>query len=211
VNDGLLARLAQAQTDEERNWIVTESLLLTLSPELTAAAWAAAIPHWFTPNTLAALRPELRIQAPQLYEELLALPFVEVFPERGYNVHELTRRIMLDRLWHENRDEFITLSERAVEYFSRSNDNQPETQIEWLYHLIVVDPEWKGRQLRNLAQKWFNDFRIAKLESLIKTLLEQVIADRVLSLLNNPNFSSVRHQSKNCCKKNTPEKEPYCW
>ncbi|MDF5730958.1 MAG: hypothetical protein PUP92_23855 [Rhizonema sp. PD38] len=185
MNNGLLAKLAQAQTDEERTWIVTESLLSTLSPELTAAVWAVAIPHWFNVDILAALRPELQTQASQLYEELLTLPFVEVFPERGYNVHELTRRMMLDRLWHEDRDEFITLSERAAEYFSKSNERkgsitaQPETQIEWLYHLVVVDSEWKGSELWDVAQTWVNNFRIAELESLIKTLLEQIRADRV--------------------------------
>ena len=184
MSNSLLARLEQAKTDEERSWIVTESLLSTLSPELTATAWAAAIPHWFDIEILAALRPELRTHASQLYAELLALPFVEVFPERGHNVHELTRRMMLDRLWHENRSEFIALSERAAKYFSGSSEpkvsiDRPEIQIEWLYHLIVVDREWKGSELWDLAQKWLNDFRIAEIGSLMRALLEQIAADRV--------------------------------
>ncbi|MEH1777281.1 tetratricopeptide repeat protein [Nostoc sp.] len=178
MNSELLQKLAKAQTDEERSWIVTESFLLTLSPELAAAVWAAVVPHWFNAEILAALCPELQTQSSQLYTELQALPFVEEFPDRGHNVHDLTRNLMLKHLRLEPRDEFITLSQRAVEYFGSSNE-QPETQIEWLYHLVVVDSEWKGSELWDLAQNWDNNFRVAELESLITALLEQIAAERV--------------------------------
>ncbi|MEH2254767.1 tetratricopeptide repeat protein, partial [Nostoc sp.] len=178
MNSELLQRLAKAQTDEERSWIVTESLLSTLSPELAAAAWAGVVPHWFNAEILAALRPELQTQSSQLYTELQALPFVEKFPDRGHNVHDLTRNLMLKHLRLERRDEFITLSQRAVEYFGSTNP-EPETQIEWLYHLIVVDREWEGSELWDLAQKWDNNFRVAELESLITALLEQIAAAQV--------------------------------
>ncbi|MGF2011894.1 tetratricopeptide repeat protein [Nostoc sp. DedVER01b] len=185
MNHELLQKLAKAQTDEERSWIVTESLLSTLSPELASAAYAAAVPHWFNADILAALRPELQAQSSQLYTELQTLPFVEEFFGRGHNVHDLTRNLMLKHLWHEHQDEFLTLSQRAAEYFFSSNERQktiteqPETQIEWLYHLIVVDREWKGSEFWDLAQKWNNNFRVAELESLITTLLEQIAAERV--------------------------------
>nr|WP_322652944.1 tetratricopeptide repeat protein [Nostoc sp. CmiVER01]MDZ8121886.1 tetratricopeptide repeat protein [Nostoc sp. CmiVER01] len=178
MNNSFLEKLAKAQTDEERSWIVTESFLLTLSPELAAAVWAAVVPHWFNAEILAALRPELQTQSSQLYTELQALPFVEEFPDRGHNVHDLTRNLMLKHLRQEHRDEFITLSQRAAEYFGSANE-QPETQIEWLYHLIVVDREWKGSELKDLAQNWNNNFRVAELESLITTLLEQIAAEQV--------------------------------
>ncbi|MFN6475424.1 tetratricopeptide repeat protein [Nostoc sp. DedQUE07] len=178
MNHELLQKLAKAQTDEERSWIVTESLLSTLSPELAAAVWAVVVPHWFNAEILAALRPELLSTSSQLYTELQALPFVEEFPDRGHNVHDLTRNLMLKHLRQERRDEFITLSQRAVEYFGSTNE-QPETQIEWLYHLIVVDQEWEGGELWDLAQNWDNNFRVAELESLITALLEQVAAEQV--------------------------------
>ena len=65
MNADLLTRLAQAQTDDERAWLVTESLLHTLSPDLQSAVWAVAIPHWFDADSLAALRPELADQVCQ--------------------------------------------------------------------------------------------------------------------------------------------------
>jgi tetratricopeptide (TPR) repeat protein len=177
MTNQFLTRLAAAQTEEERSWIVTETLLETLVPELASAVWAVAIPHWFNAPILAALRPELAAEAERLYTELQALSFVEVFPERGYNIHERTRKLMLSHLWQENAEKFRLLSARAAEYFARSS--RPEDQIEWLYHLIVVDTKWEGSELWNLAQQWSNNFRRAELESLLKTLLEQVEANRV--------------------------------
>ncbi|WP_414623815.1 tetratricopeptide repeat protein [Calothrix sp. CCY 0018] len=185
MNQELLGKLAKAQTDEERSWIVTESLLSTLSPELAAAAWTVVVPHWFDAEILAALRPELQAQSSELYTELQALPFVEEFADRGHNIHDLTRNLMLNHLWQEHRDEFITLSQRAAEYFFSTNELQtaitdrPETQIERLYHLIVVDREWQGSEFWDVAENWHNNFRIAELESLVAVLLEHIETERV--------------------------------
>ena len=110
---------------------------------------------------------------------------MEVFPGQGHNIHDLTRKIILNRLWQDNQNEFITLSQRLAEYFFTINQNQeqinqePEIQIEWLYHLIVVDKEWKNDEFWNLAQNWVNNFRTAELESLISALFEQITTNRV--------------------------------
>jgi tetratricopeptide (TPR) repeat protein len=178
MNQDLLARLTAAKNDEERTWIITENLLNSLPKNLASLTWAAAIPHWFTPDILAALRPELKRQILELYSELLKLSFVEVFPERGYNIHELTRKLMLENLWKNNQDEFISLSARAVDYFA--NDNKAEEQIESLYHLVVVDFANQGKeQLNNLAQAWKKNFRHAEMEYLMNALLEKVESNRV--------------------------------
>ena len=50
------ARL-QAASNDERNWLVTERLLNTLPADLRAMAWAAAVPHWFDAEILAAALP----------------------------------------------------------------------------------------------------------------------------------------------------------
>ncbi len=47
MNNDLLQRLMAAQTDEERSWIATESLLESLPEDVKTALWAVAIPHWF--------------------------------------------------------------------------------------------------------------------------------------------------------------------
>jgi tetratricopeptide (TPR) repeat protein len=174
----LLARLAAAQTDDERAWIVTENLLDQMSPDLRSITWAAAIPHWFDADILAALRPELRDRAAQIYTDLQTISFVEVFPERGHNIHELTRRLMLEHLWRENPDEFRALSARAAEYFARREENT--WQIESVYHLIVAEPDKGADAVWVLGANLNNAFRFAELETLVTTLLEQVTTGRVV-------------------------------
>ena len=123
-------RQLQAATDEKRRWLVTENLLNSLPPDLTQMAWAAAIPHWFDADILAALRPELKGRAAGLYAQLQTLPFVEPFEGRGYNVHELTRKLMLAHLWQEHREKLspclrarpVTLRGSSVK---RHNDCKP--------------------------------------------------------------------------------------
>jgi hypothetical protein len=96
MSQDLLAKLTAAKSDSERAWIVTQNLLDALPAKLSQIVWAAAIPHWFDEDVLAALRPELAAQASELYPQMQSLSFVEVFAERGYNIHELTRKLMLD-------------------------------------------------------------------------------------------------------------------
>jgi tetratricopeptide (TPR) repeat protein len=176
MNDDLLARVAAAKTGDERSWIVTQSLLEILSPELQSMVWAAAIPHWFNADVLAALRPELREQAPQLYQELQELPFVEAFTERGHNVHELTRRLMLEHLWQENPTEFRALSANAAQHFAQTATS--ESHIEAIYHAIIADPDSGADALELLIVQWNNSFRFAELEALADVTHEQVEARR---------------------------------
>ncbi len=178
TQDDFLARLRAAKTADEHDWIVTEDLLNTLSPDLRAITWAAAIPHWFNADILAALRPELKDQAAKLYADLQTLPFVEVFPERGHNVHELTRRLMLDHLWRNNPDEFRALSTRAAEFFTQGEENAP-LRIEKCYHLVISNPNAGADEVWNFSAGLNDAFRFAELESLVATLLEQVNANRV--------------------------------
>lgn len=178
MSQDLLARLIAAKSSAERTWIITENLLNELPSDLASLVWSAAVTHWFTPEILVALRPELQLQIAELYSELLKLSFVEVFPDKGYNIHELTRKLMLEHLWKTNQEEFLLLSARAVDYFA--NDNKSEGQIEWLYHLVVVDFTNQGKeQLKNLVQAWKKNFRHAEMEYLINALLEQVESNRV--------------------------------
>jgi len=176
--DDFLTRLRAAKTADERDWIVTEDLLNTLSPDLRSLTWAAAIPHWFDADILAALRPELKDRATQLYADLQTLPFVEVFPERGHNIHELTRRLMLDHLWRDNPDEFRALSARAAEFFAGTDEIS--RQVESIYHLIVAEPEKGADAVWSFGAVLNDAFRFAELESFVATLFEQVNANRAI-------------------------------
>ena len=60
----ILARLQAAQSDAEREWVLMEWSLANLEPEVRAAVWAAAIPHWFDAAFLAALLDKPLAEAP---------------------------------------------------------------------------------------------------------------------------------------------------
>ncbi|MEI6429333.1 MAG: tetratricopeptide repeat protein, partial [Pseudanabaena sp. ELA607] len=166
-----------AQTDEERSWIVTENLLDSLPEDVKSALWAVAIPHWFDAKILAALCPELVDRAEEIYQQLQKLSCVEVFPDRGHNIHELTRNQLLDRLWQDNRERFRELSRKAASYFTQGH--KPEIQIERIYHLVIAEPANENSQLFNLAQSWSNNYRKAEVESLILNLQQHIAANRV--------------------------------
>jgi muconolactone delta-isomerase len=145
----LFARIQAAETVEEQGRLVIEALLDSLSPDLRAASWAAAVPHWFDAEILAALLERPVTDCAALYAELQTLPFVESFKARGgHNIHELTRAIMLGHLWRERRGEYLNLSARAASYFSRRDET--EWQTERTYHLFNVELG------RGPAELWIN-------------------------------------------------------
>lgn len=175
-NNNLLQKLMAARSDEERSWIVIENLLDSLPEDVAKALWAVAIPHWFDTKVLAALCPELDDDAEEIYRQLQKLSCVEIFLERGHNIHELTRNQLLKRLWQDSPQYFRDLSNRAAVYFQK--EARPEMQIEWIYHLVVADPEQGIQEIKYLANNSQNSFRRDELEALILVLQEQIQANR---------------------------------
>jgi hypothetical protein len=53
----------------------------------------------------------------EVYAALQALHFVEAYRARGHNVHSLTRRVLLARLWADEPDFFRSVSEAAAAHF----------------------------------------------------------------------------------------------
>ena len=202
MSDDFLRRLQAAASDEERQWLATERLLNALSADLRRMAWAAAVPHWFNADILAALRPELRERAADLYAQLQVLPFVEPFAGRGHNVHELTRRLMLQRLWEERREEYVELSRRAAGYFGGlahparnvslaklltqlvgEKDLQtpdPRLQVEHIYHLLLADPDQGAEAVAQQGAAWHDepDYTFSNLKALARAAREHTDAGR---------------------------------
>ena len=104
-------------------------------PWLRMLLEAAAIPHWFNHDILAALLPDTTI-TDEMYTGLISLPFVESFKGKGYNVHEATRKALRQRLAHTSPETMRLLSGYAAGYFSFYPDDLPER----IYHQMVVDP-----------------------------------------------------------------------
>lgn len=170
MNAEFLARLTQAKTEAEKDWLLTELSLSVLSPELRVMALAAAVPHWFDADILAALQPELAGQAERLYKELQELSYVEVFPGRGYNIHERTRKVMLQQLWETDPEEFKRLTRRLVEYFAADETNR----IEQIYHWVVADFVEGSSQFTSYITNLDHNYRRSEAEALLATLQEQI-------------------------------------
>ena len=149
MTDDLLSRLQAARTPEERSLIVIRDLIENLSPELRAAACAAAVPHWFEADILAALLEVQPQKAQALYAQLIELPFVESFAGRGHNVHELAREYMLADWWDTRREEYRALAGQAARYFQEQET--PSAQIEGVYHLLIVNEDKGADALWNLS------------------------------------------------------------
>jgi len=175
MNAEFLARLAQAQTEEEKDWLLAELSLSVLSPELRAMALAAAVPHWFDANILAALQPDLAQQAEALYLELQHLPFVERFADRGHNIHERTRKAVLKHLWETDEEAFKQFSQRLVDYFGAENTNR----IEQIYHAAIADFEAGSSQFEGYITSLDHNFRRGEAEALLAAVQELVEAKRV--------------------------------
>ena len=176
--EDILQRVQQAETETERQWILLELQMSQMSGELVSMLWAAAIPHFFDANILAALRPELAEQAEKLYENLKALTFVEKFPKQGYNIHELTRNVLLNQLWQQNKDEFLSLSQRAADYFFAEKMSSEE-DIEFCYHEILNKGEAQTGRLLDRGIDWWTYHQIERMQAAVQVFSEHEMADRL--------------------------------
>ena len=138
----LLTRLQAARSDEEREWLVMQFSLDNVAPAVREAVWVAAIPHWFDAGFLAALLDERGERAQELYQALQEFSFVEVFPGRGYNLHERSRALLLGRLWQDDQARYRELSQRAAAHCAGQDQTDTGWRVETIYHqLLAGEPD----------------------------------------------------------------------
>jgi hypothetical protein len=176
MSDDLLERLLKAQTPEEETRLILDALPLPLSD----AAWAAAIPHWFTPEVLGALLPGRASHAGELYDRLQGLAFVEPYRGRGLSLHDLSRRTILNLWWTTRRDEYRIISDRARIYFAGLNDIV--AQVESAYHSLVATGQDHARIASDwsvIAQRLKDTGQFGLAHTLVQNAREHIDADRV--------------------------------
>jgi hypothetical protein len=83
-------RLIELVPPEHRGVFVTETYLNSLTEPVRVAVVAMASHDYFDQNTLLADCPQFSDWIETLYSLLQELTIVEEFPDRGFNVHELT-------------------------------------------------------------------------------------------------------------------------
>ena len=134
---------------------------------------AAAVPHWCDAAILAELIDDSGSLNSGQWTRLKAVPVVESFPARGAdagNVHEASRLAIRKRLAETQQRRFIELSARSARVFEA--DMRPIGRIEWIYHLLVADPERGAAELEDLDRAWSGSARHEDLAALSGALTE---------------------------------------
>ncbi len=162
--DEIQRRLESAQGDPQALALATLDIVLAdRDPRLRIAVEAAAVPHWFDAEVLAALLPEEADDAAAVVEQLKALPMVESFPARqGWNVHDTTRLALRARLAREEPTRFVRLSAAAADYFI---GDAPPLEVERIYHRLSATPEGAD-ELEALWKRWDRGGRHEALQAL---------------------------------------------
>ncbi len=169
------------QNGSERDRLLAEAtreFLERLPAPLAEAVWAAAVPHWFDGEILARILGIPEGDAAARYARLQEMPFVQPVAGRGYAVHELTRRLLLDDLWRERREAFRAWSCRAAEAFE-SRPDDPDFLLESIYHWLVADPNRGADLVWKWGAEWNNTFQYARLHALVQVGLEHEEAGRL--------------------------------
>ena len=140
---------------------------------LRLALEAAAIPHWCDEAILAKLIDGSDPSDSSRWARLKTLPIIESFAARGTdaaNVHEASRLSIRKRLAETEPARFTELSIRSVRVFDA--DMRPAGRIEWIYHLLVGDPERGAVELEVLDRTWSVNARHQDLAALSAVLAE---------------------------------------
>lgn len=153
----LTQRLEAIESAEERERLVLQIRLESLSPQVRDALQAVAIPHWFDLLFLAALLNKPPESCHAIFDSLTRLSMVESCPGRGYNVHERSRFLLLEEVGRESRDQLLQLSQRAAIHCGHYASDEEIWQIEMIYHLLIADPALGLEAFRKAAQRWHSD------------------------------------------------------
>ena len=170
--EDILSQLQQVQDDPQALTVATAKIASEqIEPGLFALLEAAAIPHWFDADILAALLDTDADTAARYDALLVTVPQVESFKARNaHNVHEATRLALRKQLATENRPRFDALSRRAADCFTGPEAYQ---RIEALYHRLTTDePAQAAAALLALYQEWARAGRFEPLQALALALEE---------------------------------------
>jgi hypothetical protein len=120
--------------------------------DLRTALEVAAVPHWCDAIILAGLLDISPTNASPRWDQLSALTTMEPFPARGRmarNVHEAARLAIRHRLADTDIQRLQLLSGCAASQFE--NDQRPAGRIEWLYHMLIAEPERAADELERAS------------------------------------------------------------
>jgi tetratricopeptide (TPR) repeat protein len=152
LNDALKLLEAARGNPDAMAIATLDIVLASHEPALKSALQAAAIPHWFTEPTLRTLLGDAVPQQDEWFNDLLRMTVVEQFhAHNAWNIHEVTRLALRDRLAADNPQRFQALGSRAAEI--AAGDEWADA-VERVYHLLTANPEHGASELRRLWKRW---------------------------------------------------------
>ncbi len=157
-------------------------LLRSLPKQLSDALQAAALLHWFDASLLSPVMSISVDTANRLYEILKGFSIVQRWQGTRSAVHELARNIVLNELWQNNPSLAIEWSTRAANVFSDRYEESldPEDRIEFIYHLLISNPDRGADELRSTGSEFVNKLQYHLLRALVNRAMEHEIAGRLL-------------------------------
>ena len=196
MDEHFLKSLASDRNPDEILLAATKASLASLPPEVEDAAYRCVILHWFNEELLqAVLGPERithlesrytgsqKISPKDMVHRLCALPFVEEFPGRGHNFHDLTRQLLLKYLWQDEREFYRQMSLKAVQYFGKALEGPGEAAweevVEWTYHLLMVDEDLALQHIQSILNDLVSQGHVGHCHALLEGAEEHVQAGRL--------------------------------
>ena len=189
MNDDIVRQLQQATSEAQKTWIITDALLKTLPNTLAEGALAAAVPHWFNADILAALLQVESAEAEHLYHDLQVLSISEPFGVLGYALHDLTRTGILSHLAANQTDLFINYSQGAYQYFCQFEDQQ--NTVEALYHLLATNKLLGLEKFKKQMNIYRRETNFSAANNLVRNALELV----KLELLSDTEETEIERQN----------------
>ena len=174
MNKDILRNLYAVTTPEDQQWLAFQFSLENKPSSLRDSVYKAVIPHWFDYTFLNAI-----LDCPLNetdFKTLTELPFVEVFPGRGYNIHKLIRNLILEKIWLKDKNQYRKYSLKAAKYCSHQNQLDPAWKSENLYHSLIAGNKDAVKNFSSQAIHWYNHpyFAYDKLEMLNRPVLDAV-------------------------------------
>ena len=173
MNKDILKNL-QSVTTPEDEWLAFQFSLENKPSSLRDSVYKAVIPHWFDHTFLNAI-----LDCPLNERDvttLTELPFVEVFPGRGYNIHKLIRNLILEKIWLKDKNQYRKYSLKAAKHCIHQDQHDPAWKSETLYHFLIAGNKDAVRNFSSQAIHWYNapNFAYDKLEMLNRPVLDAV-------------------------------------
>lgn len=181
MSDDFLQRIKA--DPETADWQLLELTLKPLPMVVQSSLQVAAIPHWFDKRFLTEI---LDHQALNDFKQvngfaiLTRLSIIEA-SEGGFNIDEVNRKLLLDRLWQDDKDRYRELNSRAGNYCASKNQNEVRWRIETIYHKLLANEPDSVSLLSETGIKWqeSKESDSAKLEALIEPIIDSAAKGRM--------------------------------